>query len=461
MGFSLVSDPWIPVLTDAGMETRGLADAFAPDVITVACGDDLEDTALVRLLLAIQIAAHRAGSPPATWLRDQRDRFELFDPEFPFWQNPDMARFAEHAGAVRPLIAASYRHTGTKSAAVNLWHSASGITYTPAEAARLLVVRQQFSVGGIQSFTASAYGKAPMSAKTSVATNRPLLWLDTGRLAVSLAATAALAAHHSAGTFWFSWPAESRPADTATPTGILDGLTWPSRSILLCEHTPEAVGAIMICDGLRWPELDPATELSLVPHTIYARKKAADPYTPQGVHPSRVIWRQLATMCADPDNPTAAWQSLASAAGGWWRLGGLGSYQAGISGPLSGAFPVPVDPPALASFLNDITTAHQRIASVVGSLNRGISAVDGYAPAIPTHTGLTARCAPIAVQLALGQLTLDAATQALSAAVDVTLARTHGALARVRPLIAGRTAARNTHPRRHAKTASTRRNPDG
>lgn len=462
MGFSLVSDPWIPVLTDAGMDTRGLADAFAPDVITVACGDDLEDTALVRLLLAIQIAAQRAAKPPAAWLLDHRDRFELFDPEFPFWQNPDMARFADHPGAVRPLIAASYRHTGTKSAAVNLWHSESGLTFTPAAAARLLVVRQQFSVGGIQSFTASAYGKAPMSAKTSVATNRPLLWLDTGRLAVSLAATAALAAHHSTGTFWFSWPSGARPADTATPTGVLDALTWPSRSILLCDHSSDAVGAIMICDGLRWPDLDPAVELSLVPHTIYARKKAADPYTPQGVHPSRVIWRQLATMCADPDNPAAAWQPLAAAAGGRWRLGGLGSYQAGISGPLSGSFPVPVDPPALASFLDEMTTAYQRIASVVGSLNRGISAIDGYAAAIPTHTGLSASCAPVAVQLALGHITLDAAKQALSADVDATLARTYAAIARVRPLIAGRTAARNTNPRRHPKTASsTTRNPDG
>jgi hypothetical protein len=461
VGFSLVTEPWIPVLTATGMGTRGLAGVFAPDVITVACGDDLENTAITRLLLAVQIAASHSGVTPTDWLDSHRDRFDLFHPDRPFWQNPDMARFAELPGAVRPIISASYRHTGSKSAAVNLWHSASGLTYTPAAAARLLVARQQFSVGGIQAFTATAYGKAPMSAKTAVATNRPLLWLDTGRLAASLAATAALtddrpprqvlvrlARRGRPGRFWFGWPDGAAPADYGDPTGILDALTWQSRSTLLCGISADAVAGIMICDGMRWPE--PNTDgaqrdLALIPHTVYARKKATDPYTAQDVHPSRPIWRQLATMCADPDNPTAPWQAAAAEVGGRWRLGGLGSYQAGISGPLSGSFPAPRDPVALAGFLADLTATYQRIASAVGSLARGISETDGYGPAIPTHTGLAAHCAPIAEQLACGQITVDVARAALDAAAGDVLARSYAAVTRVRPRVAGRTAARKTN----------------
>ncbi len=445
MRFVLATDPWIAVLTDTGMATRSLIDAFAGDVIAVACGDDLEDIAITRLMLAVQIAADQAGTQPGDWLDAHQDRFDLFDPERPFWQNADMARFSDHPGAARPIITASYRHTGNKSVAVNLWHSASGITHTAAAAARLLVVRQQFSVGGLQAFPVAAYGKGPMSAKISVGTNRPLLWLDTGRLAESLRATAALSAGWPAGTFWFSWPHDRRPADYGEPAGIIDALTWPSRSILLRANNPDNVASIMICDGLRWPEPSahtPHADLALIPHTVYTRKKDADPYTPQGVHPSRPIWRQLAAMCADPDNPAAPWQAPAAEIGGRWRLGGLGSYQSAISGALTGSFPAPREPAVLGAFLDDLTAAHQQISSAGGSMMRAISDIDGYRAAIPGHTGLAARAEPLAEQLAVGQIELEEARTRLTAVTDELLARAYAAVARVRPLAAGRVAAR-------------------
>ncbi|MEB3023400.1 MULTISPECIES: type I-E CRISPR-associated protein Cse1/CasA [Mycolicibacter] len=444
MRFALTADPWIPVLTDTGMATRNLIDAFAADVITVACGDDLEDTAITRLMLAVQIAANQAGSEPADWLDAHRDRFDIFDPERPFWQNADMARFDEQPGAIRPIITASYRHVGNKSVAVNLWHTASGVTYSPAAAARLLVVRQQFSVGGLQ----SSYGKIPRSAKTAIAVNRPLLWLDTGRLAESMRCTAALTADRPAGTFWFTWPNDHKPTDTGEPTGILDALTWPARSILLRDTSTDVVAGIMICEGVRWPE--PASgadqhDLALIPHTVYARKKASDPYTAQGVHPSRLIWRQLATMCADPDNPAAPWQATAAELNARWRLGGLGSYQSAIFGPLTGSFPAPRDPATLATFLADLTEAYQRIGSAAGSLAGAISGADGYTPAIPSHTSLAARAEPLAEQLATGQIDLEHTQKALGVITDELLARAYGAVARVRPRAAGRTAARKTN----------------
>src|ERR1700712_411187 len=156
--FSLVSEPWLPVLTTSGMRTCGLVGVFNPDVIAIATGDDLEDTALTRLLLAIHIAATDSGLAPQEWIDAQRSRFDLFDVHRPFWQNPGMARFAELPGAVRPLVSASYRHAGRGSTAVNVWHNESGLVFDSAAAARLLVVRQQFSVGGKQPFTTAAYG---------------------------------------------------------------------------------------------------------------------------------------------------------------------------------------------------------------------------------------------------------------------------------------------------------------
>ncbi len=459
--FSLVSEPWIPVLTRTGMHDRSLVGVFNDDVVDIATGDDLEDAALTRLLLAVHIAAADAGATPVDWLNDQRGRFDLFDSTEPFWQNPDMARHAALPGAVRSIISASYRHTGRGSAAVNLWHAASGITYSPADAARLLVVRQQFSVGGIQQFTTAAYGKAPISAKTAVATNRPLLWLDTGTtLADSLAHTAALTSPAEPGKFWFTWPAGAAPADTGHPTGILDALTWPARSILLTPPADGTVAGISICDGLRWPEphTDPAHTLQrdaeLNPYTAYARKKDTDTYTPQSVHTARPIWRQLAALCADPNNPAASWQPAASAAGARWRLTGLGSYQSAISGPLTGSFPAPRDPAALAAFLDALTAAATRIASTAGSLAHGVTDADGYTPAIPGTTGLEATAAPLAAAVAAGQISSDDAAQKIDAAAAAITTRAYAAVARVRPLAAGRIAARKDQPTRGDVPAS-------
>lgn len=455
-GFDLVTQRWIPVLTTAGAQLRGLADAFAPEVIAVASDDDLEDTALTRLLLAVQIAAGRSDTEPRQWLTAHRDHFDLLDEHRPFWQNSDMARFTHHQGAARPLTAASYRHAGSWSTAVNVRHNGCGQTFDLAAAARLLVVRQQFSVGGIQPFIAAAYGKAPMSAKTAVATNRPFVWLDTGRLAGSLAMTASLSTAHPAGTFWFTWPHDRSPADPGTPTGILDALTWPARSILLrAAPGGEHAEAIMICDGLRWPQprktdpdfYPPEREHQLIPYTIYARRTATGPYSAQSVHPDRAVWRQLASWCVDDTNPAAAWQDLAAAHRGRWRLGGLGSYQAAIYGPISGSFAAPADRDALAQFLDDLSSTYQQIGSATAALGHAISSGGGYRPAIPTHTGLEAIAAPIASDLVAGHIDAHTARTILTTAARTLQQRAYTAVSRIRPLAAGQVAARRTnHP---------------
>lgn len=482
MDFSLVADPWIPVLTTGGMDVRALPGAFADDVVTVAAGDEVESAAITRLLLAIQIAANHAEShrDPAArataWIAAHADRFNLFDHESPFWQNPDMARFAELPGAVRPMLSA-YRHIGTGSAAVNpRLPDTPGIT-SPAAAARLLLVRQQFSVGGMQPFTGAAYPKvastrisretgepeiklhpktkkpilkSPLSAMTSVATNRGFLWLDTGRLSQSLAATAALTADRPTGRFWFTWPAGKEPADIATPAGVLDGLTWPSRSILLTGLAADQVGGIMICDGLRWPDPDtdyrytPEREAELLPYSCYVREKKTGPYVVQGVHSSRPVWRQLATMCADPDNPAAAWQPVAADLGARWRLSGVDSFQGGYAGPVAGSFPAPHNPGEVAAFLTRLAEAHAEIGSAAGSMAHAVSGIDGYLPAIPTHTGLTATAEPLAADLATGTITLDEAREHLDAAAAQRTTLAYQSVARVRPRAAGRTLAIKT-----------------
>jgi hypothetical protein len=445
--FSLVDEPWIPVLTTSGMQAGGFARAFEPDVIAVATGDDLEDVALTRLLLAIHIAATDAELHPRDWLDTHRARFRLFDPKRPFWQNADMARFAEVPGAVRPLVSASYRHAGRGSTAVNVWHSESGLVFDAAAAARLLVVRQQFSVGGKQPFTAVAYGTAPISAKASVATNRPFLWLDDGRLASSLAATAALCGAHPVGRFWFTWPERTLPASSGSPSGVLDGLTWQSRSMLLVRASDSSEPGIMVCDGVRWPESNPDSddsEAKLIPHTVYARPRGSAHYVPQRVHPDRPAWHQLAVMCADPDYPRAAsaCATLPTAARPRWRLGGLGAYQAAISGAVTASLPVPVDPPGLAEVLAQMTRAYQHIGSVTAELGDAVSRFAGYRSAIPTHTGLQMEFEAIASGVASGDISVADASRLVASTARSIAERAYLSVARIRPMAAARVSTR-------------------
>ncbi|GAA3148857.1 hypothetical protein GCM10020255_027920 [Rhodococcus baikonurensis] len=87
---NLASDPWLPTLTRDGMRTVGLVDALTADVgvLDISSGDPLEDAAIMRLLVACDIAAADAGISSAQWVDAHRDRFDLFDPVTPFWQHP-------------------------------------------------------------------------------------------------------------------------------------------------------------------------------------------------------------------------------------------------------------------------------------------------------------------------------------------------------------------------------------
>jgi hypothetical protein len=284
-----------------------------------------------------------------------------------------------------------------------------------------------------------------MSAKTSVATNRPFLWLDDGRLASSLATTAALGGTHPVGQFWFTWPEHTTPAASGDPSGVLDGLTWPSRSMLLIRGGGAAEPGVMVCDGLRWPEAAAGSEHSepkLVPHTIYARPGDTEQYVPQRVHPDRPAWHQLAVMCTDPDYPRVARATSSTRAHHRWRIGGLGSYQAAISGAITASFPVPVDPSGLRRVLAEMTRAYHHIRSVTAELADAVSQFAGYRSAIPSHTGLHMEFEAIAAAVASGESSPEEGSRLVESATESCTSQAYLSVARIRPMAAARVSAR-------------------
>lgn len=456
MRYPLTDQPWIPVLTDTGMDHRGLASVFESDVLTVASGDPLEDAAIVRLLLAIRIAAAAQELTPHRWVSEHADRFDLFSPTHPFGQNPDMARLVGLDRVTRPLSAQSYTLAGNGSTAVNQFHTLSGVTYTPAAAARLMLMRQAFSVGGIQQFPAIAYGKGPISAKAAVCTNRAFTWIDTGRLATTLDANAELVAGRPLGTFHFGWPDPQTPPPIAgNPSGVLDALTWPARSIYLLPADP--VAEIAICDGLRWPETgtpgySPQREADLIPHAVFERKTKKAPFTIQGVHTERTPWRQLLTALAS-EQPHGSVLAAARTAdlppGSVVRIAGLGSYQARIDGAVTGAFPTPtagVDLAGLSALISEAFISH---GSYFGSLAHAAGLTDRQQSAAMTgrlsqYLALPGQLEPIAAAAVRAEITLEQARDRITAIVTAANRRALDQFRLVHVDAAGRVDARKS-----------------
>lgn len=456
---NLASDPWLPTLTRHGMRTVGLIDALSDDsaVLDIASGDPLEDAAIMRLLVACDVAAADAGLSSAQWVAAHRDQFDLFDPVAPFWQHPGMAAFVDDSKASRPVAAASYRLVGNGSTAAGDSHNEAGIVFTPAEAARMLVVRHMFSVGGIQSFVASAFGKEPMSAKNAVGTSRGFVWVQGATLLETLELSRP--ASGPVGTFHFSWPDGAAPAAVREPEGMLDALTWQARAIMLLRNADGMVDRVMICDGVRWPEPGHGTwtaenDQQVIPHATYIRRKPSDPFTAQDVHVDRPVWRQLLTAWTTDGEPGLLGTDLVR---GTIRMTGLGSFQARIDGAVTGSLPVPAfSREDGRRLLSTITAAYSSVASTSGSLahNRLTLGTDALSKA--TTTAATA-----GFKEAFGTIVTSAATSTISVddacvAIAELAARTSASLVkdvvRVNPVAAARTL---TRPAKNAKPDTT------
>ncbi|MFB9779625.1 type I-E CRISPR-associated protein Cse1/CasA [Rhodococcus baikonurensis] len=452
---NLASDPWLPTLTRDGMRTVGLVDALTADVgvLDISSGDPLEDAAIMRLLVACDIAAADAGISSAQWVDAHRDRFDLFDPVTPFWQHPRMAAFADDPKASRPVAAGSYRLVGNGSTAAGDSHNEAGIVFTPAEAARMLLVRHMFSVGGIQSFVASAFGKEPMSAKNAVGTSRGFVWVQGSTLLETLELSRP--ATGPVGTFHFSWPDGIAPATVGEPEGMLDALTWQARAINLLRNADGMVDRVMICDGVRWPEPGHGTwtahnDEQLIPHATYIQRKASDPFTAQDVHVDRPVWRQLLTAWTTDGEPGLLGTDLGS---GTIRMTGLGSFQARIDGAVTGSLPVPAfSREDGRRLLAAVTAGYSTVASTSGSLahNRMSLGTDALSKATTTvaTAGFKEAFGTIVTAAATATISVDDACAAITDIATRTSAELISDVVRVDPVAAARTL---TRPAKNAK----------
>lgn len=405
---NLLTDPWIEVFTVDGPATLGLLDVArnAGDILDLACGDPLEDAAILRILLAADLVS---DGNLVRWLESTAGRWELFDRDLPFWQN---SHLREHLGdrTVSPAVTLTYRFAGNGTVLLDHHHNESQVRLAPADAARALMMRQQFSVGGIQPFPESIFGLK--SAKGAVAAGRPFVWVDAGSLASTLAANRRPG---PVGAFHHSWPGGA-PGQTRAQGGQADALTWQARSMLLIPDEDGYVTGLSITEGARYgDDVDP----QCLPHTTYAKKRKSEPYTPWNVHIDRPGWRQLLTTYADPAAPGVLAAELPVDAR--MRLAGLASYQSRIDGPVTGVLPSPrISRTDAAQLTTAISEAHTYIVGRAIAAGKRITVSSNPASAgawwkrvMPTDARINADIEPVVRAALAAEITVADAGDAM------------------------------------------------
>jgi len=309
--FNLVDEPWIPCMDRRGsVNDLSLLDTLtrAHELVELAGESPLVTAALYRLLLAV---LHRVFGPdsPGAWaalweqgrwdeealaryLGKWRHRFDLFAVDRPFYQWPDER--------VKQVPASNMMHdaaSGSNSMLLYQHTDAEHTVFTPAQAARAVVVAQSFGLGG------KAAGTTEVGTDGSCA--RGAIFLAQGD---TLFQTLALnlvrypdkeykpLPHHTDDLPAWEMDNPYQP-DRQTPRGYLDCLTWQNRKIMLFpEETPEGVRVRRVTRG-------PALRLNMDttdPMKLYFKVKDAKPDKPAfrllRFTEDRALWRDSAAL---------------------------------------------------------------------------------------------------------------------------------------------------------------------
>jgi CRISPR system Cascade subunit CasA len=301
--FDLLQAPWVPCIRDDGTTVElGLRDALAQahDLRGLHGESPLVTAALYRLLLAV---LHRVFGPATgadwaalwaagrwdatrldTYLDRWRHRFDLFDPQRPFFQAPD--------DRVKPKSIVSLIHhvaSGNNPTLFDHHTEDEGIVLTPAQAVRALVTAQAFGLAGLSGLP-QKFTDGPCAGS--------IIFLVEGE---TLFETLALNLCRYPDETTLQYYPDDRPVwetenpltpDRTHPRGYLDYLTWQNRRILLLpEGTREGI-------VVRKMTMAPALRLErsvLNPMAHYRRDEKHGPL-PLTFREGRALWRDSAAL---------------------------------------------------------------------------------------------------------------------------------------------------------------------
>lgn len=243
--FNLIDQPWIPCLRTRGaMEDMSLRETLiqAHELSAVQGDSPLETAALYRLLLAILHSALRGPRSRAEWadlwqagkwdvdlldlyFNQWHHRFDLFDPQRPFYQAEDDRVKAKSVTSLVFEMA-----SGNNAVLFDHHTEAEGVSLPAAKAARTLIAAQSFSLAGLspvkENFTDSPW-------------SRGVIFLMEGdnlfcTLALNLLRFTEYEPMPNLSLDQPAWEmADPFQPARHFPNGYLDYLTWQNRKILL------------------------------------------------------------------------------------------------------------------------------------------------------------------------------------------------------------------------------------
>jgi CRISPR system Cascade subunit CasA len=337
----LVDEAWIPVLGQDGAQREvSLMDAFrtADKIRMIACELPTQTFAILRLMLAI---LHRATNGPPDfpawrdlwasaelpadvfeYLNSVKDRFDLLNPQKPFYQVPDLQTSKNETFGLERIIADVPNGHPYLTARAGTGMQRISIQ----EAARWVVHCQAFDTAGIKS---GAIGdprvKAGKGYGIGVGSAGSLggIYIEGTTLRETLLLNLVPADRRiTDDRDTPAWEREIGAAEesviTRGPFGVLNLYTYQSRRLRLYGGRQGVTGA-MVANGdkLEWQDLHRSEPMSYWGRSGPREKaeKREPIYLPRPHDPSRALWRGLATLLSPSDAIGA--KRLAPVVMGW------------------------------------------------------------------------------------------------------------------------------------------------
>jgi CRISPR system Cascade subunit CasA len=319
--FNLIHEDWIPIREGGRRDRIGLEELFsrAPEIEDLDTDSPLAWVGLFRLLLAI---THRAFAGPrdfAEWslLRELgrfpeppitkycerwKHKFNLFDKEFPFYQDATL-RGRKGATITTLTPEAASGNNGTL-----FDHSCDGVEtiLSPSDACLALLVAQTYAVGGrIASDIANEPGELGSTSGALLA-GRLIFPIQGTSLWETLLLNLVLYDPEADRPFDANtldpkeadtpvWERTPQQVIERAPYGYIDYLTWPSRRLLLNQLSDGSVSRVIVRSGTglskNWDQArwDP-----------FMARRPSDPKKPGSssvlLSESKALWRDSAAL---------------------------------------------------------------------------------------------------------------------------------------------------------------------
>ena len=319
--FNLIDEPWIPCILRDGETYRsyGLRDTLlkAPVIRELSASSPLATMALHRLLLAIlhrvfgprsvrdwrQLWERGAWDPEAlgVYLEDWRERFDLFHPTHPFYQDATLKGHNARTIAILRHDLAS----GNNATLFDHTVDHAPPLFTPSEAAIALLSYQSCALGGLVSFEKGQDRRIGGAADAAPLAKGAVGLFKGNNLFETLMLNLVRYDGENGHPFCFD-PGRDRPvwerdepaqAIDRCPYGYLDWLTWLSRRVCLIPETnpdgPVWVRRAVAMKGCQLPagvelrDYEPMLAFRAVPRP----DPGQSPWRVIGFQEGRALWR--------------------------------------------------------------------------------------------------------------------------------------------------------------------------